>query len=139
VFQEKEKAEKMLSFYSDFWLNYYYFLKSCPIDGYMLIHSINEIVYSIYRMVLQQNNILFPSNRRLEEFVKGISSESERLVSLGKRFAGSQNMNDGDAFVDYFFKLIDYKFPEDIGVVLSQYTTDFEQWWRNPRPNINEW
>lgn len=139
VFQEKEKDEKMLSFYSDFWLNYYYFLKSCPVDGYMQLHATNEVIYSIYRMVLQQNNILFPSNRRLEEFVNSISTDTEHLVSLGKKFAASQNIKDGDEFVDCFFKLIDYKFPEDIGVVLSQYTTDFEQWWRNPRPNINEW
>ncbi len=139
VFQEKEKAEKMLSFYSNFWLNYYYFLKSCPIDGYMQLHSTNEVIYSIYRMILQQNSILFPSNRRLEEFVKSISSETEHLVSLGKKFAISQNMNDGDEFVDYFMKLNNYKFPEDIGIVLSQYTTDFEQWWRISRPNVNEW
>lgn len=139
VFQEQEKAEKMLSFYSNFWLNYYYFLKSCPVDGYMQLHATNEVIYSLYRMILQQNNILFPSNRRLEEFVKTISSETEHLVILGKIFASSQDMKDGDAFVDYFMKIIDYKFPEDIGVVLSQYTTDFEQWWRIPRPNINEW
>jgi Nucleotidyltransferase domain. len=139
VFQENEKDEKMLSFYSNFWLNYYYFLKSCPIDGYMQLHSTNEVIYSIYRMILQQNNILFPSNRRLEEFVKAISTDTEHLVSLGRKFAVSQNMKEGDEFVDCFFKLTDYKFPEDIGIVLSQYTTDFEQWWRSPRPNINEW
>lgn len=139
VFQEQEKAEKMLSFYSDFWLNYYYFLKSCPVDGYMQLHATNEVIYSIYRMVLQQNNILFPSNRRLEEFVNAISTETKHLVSLGKKYASSQNMMDGDEFVDYFMKIIDYKFPEDIDIVLSQYTSDFEQWWRVPRPNINEW
>ena len=139
VFQENEKAEKMLSFYSDFWLNYYYFLKSCPVDGYIKLHATNEVIYSIYRMILQQNNILFPSNRRLEEFVENISSETEHLVSLGKKFAATQNIEDGDEFVNYFYKLAEYKFPEDIGVVLSQYTTDFEQWWRVPRPNINEW
>ena len=32
-----------------------------------------------------------------------------------------------------------YEIPENIGNVLSRYTTDFEQWWRVPRPNINEW
>ena len=55
VFQTREKEEKLLSFYSDFWLNYYYFLKSCPIDGYMKMHTIAEIIYSVYRMVLQEN------------------------------------------------------------------------------------
>jgi len=86
IFQKSEKQEKLLSFYSDFWLNYYYFLKSCPIDGYMKMRTIAEIIYSLYRIILQENEILF-----------------------------------------------------DINEVLTTYSKDFQEWWRNPRPNINEW
>ena len=139
IFQKQEKEEKMLSFYADFWLNYYYFLKSCPIEGYMKLHAINEVIYSIYRMILQENEILFPSNRRLEEFVEKISEETAKLVGLGRRAAKSQELSDVDAFVDCFLMITSYKTPANIGNVLSRYTTDFEQWWRNPRPNINEW
>ena len=49
VFQKQEKEEKLLSFYSDFWLNYYYYLKFCPIEGYMKMRTIAEIIYSLYR------------------------------------------------------------------------------------------
>lgn len=139
VFQKGEKAEKMLSFYADFWLNYYYFLKSCPIDGYMKLHAVNEVIYSIYRMILQEHEILFPSNRRLEEFVGKISEETAHLVTLGKACAESQEMEELDKFVSCFLELTTYEAPTDIGSVLSRYTTDFEQWWRVPRPNINEW
>ncbi len=129
----------MLSFYADFWLNYYYFLKSCPVDGYMKLHAVNEVIYSIYRMILQENEILFPSNRRLEEFVEKISEKTARLAGLGKTAAKTQEMADVDAFVRYFLEITSYEIPENIGNVLSRYTTDFEQWWRVPRPNINEW
>ncbi len=139
VFQKQEKEEKMLSFYADFWLNYYYFLKSCPVDGYMKLHAVNEVIYSIYRMILQEHEILFPSNRRLEEFVQAISSDTAYLVSLGKACAKSQEMPDIDKFADCFLKMTSYKAPAEIGNILSRYTTDFEQWWRVPRPNINEW
>lgn len=139
VFQKQEKEEKMLSFYADFWLNYYYFLKSCPVDGYMKLHAVNEVIYSIYRMVLQENEILFPCNRRLEEFVENISQETARLVSLGRKAAESQEMEDVDAFVKRFLETTSYEKPADIGNVLSRYTADFEQWWRVPRPNVNEW
>lgn len=27
----------------------------------------------------------------------------------------------------------------EIAEILSTYSKDFEQWWRTPRPNINEW
>ena len=123
----------MLSFYADFWLNYYYFLKSCPLDGYMRLHAVNEVLYSVYRM------ILFPCNRRLEEFVANVSEETAALTDLGKRAAQSQQMSDVDAFVARFKQITTYQEPENIGTVLSQYTRDFEQWWREPRPNINEW
>lgn len=139
VFQKSEKEEKMLSFYADFWLNYYYFLKSCPLDGYMKLHAVNEVLYSIYRMILQENEILFPCNRRLEEFVANVSEETAALADLGKRAAQSQQMSDVDAFVALFKQISTYQEPEDIGNVLSRYTKDFEQWWREPRPNINEW
>ena len=43
-------------------------------------------------MILQENEILFPSNRRLEEFVEQISDETEHLVSLGRAAAKSQEM-----------------------------------------------
>ena len=85
VFQKQEKEEKMLSFYADFWLNYYYFLKSCPVDGYMKLHAVNEVIYSIYRMILQEHEILFPSNRRLEEFVQAISSDTAHLSAKRAR------------------------------------------------------
>ena len=139
VFQTQEKEDKMLSFYADFCLNYYYFLKSCPVDGYMKLHAVGEVIYSVYRMVLQECGILFPSNRRLEEFVEKASEKTARLASLGRKAAQSQNMEDVDAFVNYFLEILTWERPADYGNVLSRYAADFEQWWRVPRPNINEW
>ena len=139
VFQKQEKEDKMLSFYADFWLNYYYFLQGCPVDGYMKLHAVGEVIYSIYRMVLQENEILFPCNRRLEDFVARISAQTDRLVSLGKVAARSQDIEDVKAFVEYSFKILRFEIPSDLSNVLSRYTADFEQWWRVPRPNVNEW
>ena len=65
--------------------------------------------------------------------------EQAQLVSLGKKAAKSQEMEDVDAFVKYFLDTTSYEIPSDIGNVLSRYTADFEQWWRVPRPNVNEW
>lgn len=139
VFQENETEEKMRSFYADFWVNYYYFLKSCPIDGYMKVHVVNEIIYSVYRMILQDHQILFPSNRRLEEFVEQISEETKQIVIVGKEFADTKMVDKADKFVELFFQHVTYPFSKDISEVLSRYTKDFEQWWREQRPNINEW
>ena len=139
VFQKKEKEEKLLSFYSNFWLNYNYFLKSCSIDGYMKIHTISEIIYSIYRMILQENEILFDCNRRLEQQVESISAKTAELVRLGRELENSQSIQDADRFVDKYIEITTYVPPKDIAVVLTRYSKDFQEWWREPRPNIQEW
>ena len=139
VFQKEEKEEKMLSFYADFWLNYNYFLQSCPVDGYMKLHAVGEVIYSVYRMILQENEILFPCNRRLEDFVKNISEQTKKLVHLGKIAARAQEFEDIKNFAEYFLEILHWEIPKDITSILSRYTADFEQWWRIPRPNINEW
>lgn len=139
VFQKGEKEEKMRSFYADFWANYYYFLKDCKVQGYMRIHAVNEIIYSIYRIILQENEILFACNRRLEEQVESVSKEAAELTALGKKLAATQEMKDAEAFVEKFREISGYVPRENVAEILSTYTRDFEQWWREPRPNINEW
>lgn len=139
IFQKKEKKEKLLSFYSNFWLNYYYFLKSCPIDGYMKMHTIAEIIYSIYRIILQENEILFDCNRRLEQQAASVSEKAVELVKLGRKLEISQNIQDADRFVDKYIEITTYVPPKDIAVVLTRYAKDFQEWWREPRPNIKEW
>lgn len=139
IFQKSEKEEKLLSFYSNFWLNYHYFLKSCAIDGYMKMHTISEIIYSIYRIILQENEILFDCNRRLEQQVESISDHTAELVRLGRMLEDSQSISVADRFVDKFIGITTYVPPKDIAVVLTRYSKDFQEWWREPRPNIKEW
>lgn len=139
VFQEGETADKMLSFYSNLYLNYYYFWKSCPIDGYMKVHAANEIIYSIYRMILQQNKILFPCNRRLEEFIAAAPDKPEQIVELAAAFIKALDDAACDSFVNAFLNWTSYEIPQNNSNVLTRYTQDFEQWWRIPRPLVAEW
>ena len=73
-------------FYSDLQLNYNYFWKCCKPDGYMKIRTASEIVYALYRLVLQENRVLFPSNRRLEDTVAGVENKPEGLVENCREF-----------------------------------------------------
>lgn len=139
VFQEKEFEEKMLSFYSNFWLNTYYFWKGCHPHGYMKIHTVNEIIYSVYRMILQENKILFPSNRRLEEFVDKAPSRPKDIVKLASAFIHNLDDPSCDAFINAYLNWSSFKKPEDVNQILSRYSTDYEQWWRTNRPQMGEW
>lgn len=105
----------------------------------MKMRTIAEIIYSLYRMILQENEVLFDCNRRLEKQVESISDETAELVRLGRQLEISQNEQDADRFVKEFLEITSYVPPKDMGVVLTRYAKDFQEWWREPRPNINEW
>ena len=139
VFQKQEFEEKMLSFFSNLQLNYNYFWKACRPEGYMKLKVASEIVYSLYRMVLQENEILFPCNRRLEQFVKLAPDQPEHLVEYCEEFCRTLEDDPLDKALEAWKAWTDYQYPTDSAVCQSRYCDDFEQWWRVPRPLVSEW
>lgn len=139
VFQEKERDEKMLSFYSDLQLNYGYFWKDCRPEGYMKIRTASEIVYCIYRLILQENRVLFPCNRRLEETVADLDNKPEGIVELCRAFCAEPEDELADRIMESYHSWTSYHHEQDGNRWCSQYTMDFEKWWLFPRPLIAEW
>lgn len=139
VFQKQEFEEKMLSFFSNLQLNYNYFWKACRPEGYMKLKVASEIVYSLYRMVLQENEILFPCNRRLEQFVQLAPDQPEHLVEYCEEFCRTLEDDPLDKALEAWKAWTHYQYPTDSAVCQSRYCDDFEQWWRVPRPLVSEW
>ena len=139
VFQKQERADKELSFFSNLWLNYYYFWKSCKPEGYMRAHAANQIVYSVYRMILQENEILFPCNRRLEEFVEKTPRKPKDIVPLCQAFCREQSDALCDAVFNAFTAWTSFDTNVDSSIILSRYSLDYEQWWNVPRPHVDEY
>lgn len=139
VFQENEMEEKMLSFYADFQLNYGYFWKNCNPTGYMKIRTASEIVYAIYRMILQENHVLFPCNRRLEESIARIENRPEGIVELCNTFCDTLDDAVLEEIVKRYHQWTKWDHCDDINANCSRYQMDFEKWWLYPRPLIAEW
>lgn len=139
VFQEKERDDKMLSFYSDLQLNYRYFWKSCAPDGYMRARTASEIVYCVYRLILQENRVLFPCNRRLEETVAAQSDKPQDIVALCRRFCETFEDGLAERIVAAYDAWTRYPHSRDFNAFLTRYSQDFEQWWLRPRPLVGEW
>jgi len=139
VFQKGEKQEKMTSFYSGLWMNYEYFWTDCKPEGYMKTRVASEMVYHLYRLILQENEILFPCNRRLEEYVAKAPDKPPCVVENCRDFLAAYDsalltkiIGDWKAWTAFDFKAIrSREYPT--------YIADFEQWWLNPRPQIFEW
>ena len=139
VFQESEQAEKMLSFYCDLQLNYGYFWKGCKPEGYMRIRTASEIVYCIYRLILQENRVLFPCSRRLEETAAQLENKPKNIIALCQEFCRTLDDELPERILDAYHGWTSWQHPTDQSLFCSQYATDFERWWLNPRPLISEW
>ena len=139
VFQKQEKEDKLLSFYSDLMMNYAYYWKCCNIENYMKIRTASEIVYCIYRLILQENEILFPCNRRLEEYAELAPNKPENIMEMCKEFCNTLDDALLDKIMDAYHGWTTWKYPTDISVISSRKQLDFEKWWYIPRPLIGEW
>lgn len=138
-FQKQEKEEKLLSFYSDLMLNYGYYWKACNIEHYMKIRTASEMIYCIYRLILQENEILFPCNRRLEQYVELAPNKPEGIVALCKHFADTMEDADIDEIIHRYHSWTKWDYPTDNNIIASRKQLDFEKWWYIPRPLISEW
>lgn len=139
VFQESETEEKLLSFYSSLCLHYHYFWPLTKDNPYMRIRAAAEISYCCYRIILQENKILFPCNRRLEEFVAKAPDKPEHILELEKEFLTTLSDEAVNKFVKAITGWMSYVPPKDYNEILTCYTKDYELWWKDTRPLVNEW
>lgn len=141
TFPVEEREQKYRVFYANVWLNQCYFMSCIPEKGnYMRMHIVSEIVYSIYRMILEENEVLFPCNRRLEEYVDQCGHKPDRILELAEAFMERMDQESCDAFVNAWKKWTSWTPPEDIDSILSTYVGAYEEWWLYERsPFVNEW
>ena len=138
-FQQSEKAEKMLSFYSDLMLCYCYYWKTLRVEHYMKIRMASEMVYCLYRLILQENEILFPCNRRLEQYVEMAPDKPENFVPMCRAFCETFDDALFDRILAAYKAWTRWPHPTDLNIIASRRQLDFEKWWYIPRPLIAEW
>ncbi len=136
-----EKEEKRRCFNANLALNRGYFLKCVPAENaYMRAHLAQEIVYSVYRLILLENETLFPCNRRLEETVRACAHRPENILQLGADFLREVTEERCEAFVGAFLQQTSLPLTFDVSENCSQYVKFYEDWWTRERPPFpNEW
>lgn len=138
VFQKGEKQEKLRVFYASLMMNYHYFWDLRGENKYIEVRTATEIVYTAYRLILQENEILFPCNRNLQDYVEKAPRKPENITQLGDIFLGSLDHDDCKRFVEAVDNWTEYK-PENEKLGQTKYVEYYELWWKNPRPFVNEW
>lgn len=140
-YPEHTVADKIRCFCANLQLNRGYFLNIVPEDNsYMRAHLAQEIVYSVYRLILIENRALFPCNRRLEETVRACKKRPDNILELGRTFLQEITVERCEAFVQAFWKQSDLPLNDDVSESCSQYVRYYEDWWLEENPPFpNEW
>lgn len=140
-YPEHSVADKIRCFCANLQLNRGYFLNIVPEDNsYMRAHLAQEIVYSVYRLILIENRALFPCNRRLEETVRACKKRPDNILELGRAFLQEITVERCEAFVQAFWKQSDLPLNDDVSESCSQYVRYYEDWWLEENPPFpNEW
>ena len=141
AYPEREAADKVRCFNSNLQLNRGYFLNCVKEDNaYMRAHLAQEIVYSVYRLILLENRVLFPCNRRLEDAVRACSHRPENILELGAAFLKDISTETCEAFVTAFWNESELPLTDDVSANCSAYVHYYEDWWMEERPPFpNEW
>jgi len=139
VFQESERADKMLSFYSALSLNVHYFWRLSEGNAYLRARAATDIVLFGLRMLLQEAGVLFSCHKSLELQVAALPEKPAGILDKSRRLLAEFSDDAMRDFADAVNAFITYKPPENFSVILSRYVEDNELWWHKQRPVIAEW
>ena len=141
AYPEHTVEAKIACFCANLQLNRGYFLNIVPAENaYMRAHLAQEIVYSVYRLILIENRALFPCNRRLEETVRACGKRPANIVELGAKFLSEITAENCEAFVKAFREQSALPLNDDVSESCSQYVRYYEDWWLEENPPFpNEW
>jgi len=112
IFQKKEAELKQLRFYCTFKQFYLYYWKMCKPEGFLKDHIANGMVYNLYRLILIENEILFPSCRKLEAFIINAKNKPEGIVEKCRKFMNSLADEDALALIESYENWTSYKYPD---------------------------
>jgi predicted nucleotidyltransferase len=126
VFPKGTAAERQLRFYCTLKQYFGYFWNACKPQGYTRHHVADGMVFNLYRLILIENEILFPSMRKLEEYVINAPNKPEGIVGLCHAFMRSLSDEDCRAIVEAYEAWTKYDYPKDWHVIMNSFSDPWE-------------
>lgn len=127
VFQKNEADIKKFRFYCTMKMFYTYFWKSCMPHGFMRFHVAHGIVYNLYRLILLENEILFPSVRKLEEYIQCAPNKPDLIVEKCECFMKSLSDDDCAELVRSYELWTAYDYPKNHKIIMNKFFNPFER------------
>jgi len=125
-YPKKEAATKQLRFYCTFKQFYRYFWVCCKPEGFARHHVINGMIFNLYRLILIENEILFPSMRKLEEAVISAPSKPENIIEKCHKLMKTQSDEDCYALIESYESWTTYNYPKEHNTVMNNFADTWE-------------
>ncbi|MCL2199714.1 MAG: nucleotidyltransferase domain-containing protein [Defluviitaleaceae bacterium] len=126
VYPKKEAEEKRLRFYSTFKQFHAYFWNACKPTGFMRFHIADGMIYNMYRLILIENQILFPSMRNLEETVIAAPNKPDKIVEKCHKLMQTLSDDDCHSIVESYEGWTTYDFPKEHNTVMNNFADTWE-------------
>jgi len=126
VFPEVELEAKLLRHYCTFKQYYLYYWLCCKPEGYHRSYIANGMIFNLYRLILLENKILFPSTRKLEETVKNTSNKPIDIIKKCHDFM--QNLSDKEAelLIEAYENWTNYNYPKESHIIINNFQDPYE-------------
>jgi len=128
IFQKEEAAEKQLRYYCTLKMSYTYFLTVCKPEGFARFHTVSRMVYCLYRLILLENETLFPSIRKLEITVKQVKNKPEMFIEKCRRFMQSMSDEDALELINIYEEWTSFGYPDikDYHIITNNFYDPYE-------------
>ena len=126
IFPKSEAAAKQLRFYCTFKMYHRYFWMSCKPEGFMRFHVADGMIFNLYRLILLENELLFPSLRKLEETVTSAKHKPAGIVELCHQFMKTLADEDCRALVESYEAWTSYNYPKEHSIIMNNYSDSWE-------------
>jgi len=121
VFQKSEEAAKQLRFYCTFKQFHNYYWVCCKPQGFHRQYVANGMILNLYRLILLENEILFPSVRKLEATVKTAPNKPENIIEKCNRFIETLLDENALSLIESYENWTSYDFPKDFQFVANNF------------------
>lgn len=127
VFQKAEAEEKRLNYYCTMSMFSSYFLKACKADGLMRFHIADGMIYNLYKLILIENEVLFPSMRKLEMTVIGVKNKPDGIIEKCHKLMETLSEECFDDILTSYREWTTYDYPKK-GSIIGNHFRDPYDW-----------
>lgn len=126
IFQQSEKEEKQLRYYSTFKQSYVDYLVICKPVGFARLQTASRLIFCLYRLILLENGALFPSIRKLEQTVAAQPNKPPQIMEKCAKFMETLSDEDAGELIKSYESWTSYQFPTDFQFISNHCVDPYE-------------